>query len=175
MHYWRRGYFWFSLKAVAWRSSIKKVFLEILQNSQENTCARAVCAEACNFIKKEILEQVLSCQFCKISKNIFFTELFRTTASVVYLWWRNRTMIKTMIGRCYDNIMLCFDPLIYRLLSVQTYSWSTLNVWIITLRKVLEKEKLCFSLYYSHITQNNSKSPRWNSIKIIYVRLEEVP
>ena len=29
---------------------MKKVFLEISQNSQENTCARS---EACNFIKKE--------------------------------------------------------------------------------------------------------------------------
>ena len=29
---------------------------------------------ACNFIKKETLAQVLSCEFCKISKNNFFTE-----------------------------------------------------------------------------------------------------
>ena len=28
-------------EAVAWRCSVKKVFLEILQNSQENVCARA--------------------------------------------------------------------------------------------------------------------------------------
>ena len=28
--------------------------------------------KACNFIKKEILEQVLSCEFCEISKNTFF-------------------------------------------------------------------------------------------------------
>ena len=27
--------------------------------------------EACNFIKKETLAQVLSCEFCKISKNTF--------------------------------------------------------------------------------------------------------
>ena len=36
----------------------KKVFLEILQNSQENTCAR-------------VSSQVFSCEFCKISKNTF--------------------------------------------------------------------------------------------------------
>ena len=42
------------------------MFLEISQNSQENTCA-----QACNFIKKETLEQVFSCEFCEISKNIF--------------------------------------------------------------------------------------------------------
>ena len=40
--------------------------------------------EACNFIKKEVLAQVFSCEFCKISKNTFFTEHFWTTASVDY-------------------------------------------------------------------------------------------
>ena len=28
--------------------------------------------KACNFIKKETLVQVFSCEFCEISKNIFF-------------------------------------------------------------------------------------------------------
>ena len=37
--------------------------------------------QACNFIKKETLAQVFSCEFCKISKNTFFTEQFRATAS----------------------------------------------------------------------------------------------
>ena len=40
---------------------IKKVFLEISQ-------------KACNFIRKETLAQVFSCEFCKISKNVFSTE-----------------------------------------------------------------------------------------------------
>ena len=30
--------------------------------------------EACNFIKKEALVQVFSCEFCEIFKNIFFME-----------------------------------------------------------------------------------------------------
>ena len=52
------------------------VFLEILQNLQENICARAsflikLQAEACNLIKKENLAQVFSCEFCEISKNTF--------------------------------------------------------------------------------------------------------
>ena len=37
--------------------------------------------EACNFIKKDTLAQVLSCEFCEISKNTFFTEHLWTTAS----------------------------------------------------------------------------------------------
>ena len=64
----------------------KKVFLKISQNSQKNACAR-VCLliscrpQACNFIRKETLAQVFSCEFCEICKSIFFTEDLRTTAS----------------------------------------------------------------------------------------------
>ena len=57
-------------EAVAQRCSVNKMFLEISQNSQENTCARLsflikLQAEACNFIKKETLIQVFSCEFCE--------------------------------------------------------------------------------------------------------------
>ena len=38
-------------------------------------------AEACNFIKKEILAQVSSREFCKISNNTFLTEHFQATVS----------------------------------------------------------------------------------------------
>ena len=52
----------------------KKVFLEISQNSQEKTSARdsfliKLQDEACNFIKKESLAYVFSCEFCEISKS----------------------------------------------------------------------------------------------------------
>ena len=65
---------------------IKKMFLEISQNSQENTYASAsflikLQAEACNLIKKETLAHVFSCEFCEISKNSFFTEHHWATAS----------------------------------------------------------------------------------------------
>ena len=50
---------------------------------------------ACNFIKKEALEQVFSCECCEISKNIFFTEHLRATASVssesCLLFWMPNT------------------------------------------------------------------------------------
>ena len=45
-------------EAVVWRCSIKKVYLEISQNLQENTCARESFLKPCNFIKKESLAQV---------------------------------------------------------------------------------------------------------------------
>ena len=50
-------------EAVVWRCSVKKVFLNISQNSHGNTCA-----------KKETLAQGFSCEFCQIFKNTFFIE-----------------------------------------------------------------------------------------------------
>ena len=54
--------------------SVKKVFFEVLQNSQENTCASVsllvkLQPQTCNFIKKETLAQVFSCEFWEICKN----------------------------------------------------------------------------------------------------------
>ena len=56
--------------------SVKKVFLEISQNSQKNTYARVsflikLQAEAWNFIKNGNLAHAFSCEFWKISKNTF--------------------------------------------------------------------------------------------------------
>ena len=62
----------------------EKVFLEISRNLLENTCARfsfLIKLEACNFIKKETLARVFSCEFCEISKNTFFIEHLQATAS----------------------------------------------------------------------------------------------
>ena len=72
----------FGSEAVVLRCSVKKVFLEISQTSQENTCARVsflikLQASICNFIKKETLAQVFSGKFCKISKNTFLKEHLR--------------------------------------------------------------------------------------------------
>ena len=54
-------------EAVARRCSVKKVFLKISQNLQENTFARVSF-----LIKIQALVQVISCEFCEISKNTFF-------------------------------------------------------------------------------------------------------
>ena len=59
---------------------------EIMLNSQENTCARAsfltkLLAIGHRLASVNSCEFVLSCEFCEISKNIFFTECLRVTAS----------------------------------------------------------------------------------------------
>ena len=59
------------------------------QNSQENTCVRVffnkVTCSACNFIKKETLAKVFSCDIFKNFKNTFFTEHLSTTASAFFV------------------------------------------------------------------------------------------
>ena len=58
---------------------MKKVFLEISQNSQENTCARVYfLIKFQASAKNEILVQVFSVNFVKFRITRFFTEL---------LWW----------------------------------------------------------------------------------------
>ena len=60
------------------------MFLEVSQDSLENTSARAsflIKLQACKFIKKETLASVFSYEFCEISKNICFTEQLWATAS----------------------------------------------------------------------------------------------
>ena len=69
---------------VAWRCSIKNVFLELSQNSQENTCARVSLliklqaeAKACNFIKKGMWYRYLPVNFVKFLGTLFLTEHLR--------------------------------------------------------------------------------------------------
>ena len=66
----------------------KGVFLEISQSSQENTCARVsfLIKLQANFIKKETLAQIFSCEFWEISKYTFFTEHVWATTSIVIIW-----------------------------------------------------------------------------------------
>ena len=60
----------------------KKGVIRNFTKFTENTCTIvSFFAEACNFIKKETLAQVFSCEFCDISKNTFFTEHIWATAS----------------------------------------------------------------------------------------------
>ena len=61
---WSKNVF---IEAVTQKCSVKKVFLEIWQNSQETTCARV------SFLIKL---QASSCEFCEISQTPFCIEHF---------------------------------------------------------------------------------------------------
>ena len=103
-------------EAVAQRCSVKKVFLEISQNSQENTCAKVyfliklqadTCVRvsfliklqaACIFIKKETLAQVFFCEFWEISKNTFFYRTPLVAAS---------EKVQGIFGETFISALLC--------------------------------------------------------------------
>ena len=71
-----------SKEAVVRRCYGKKLFFKISQDSQENGMP-----EACNFIKKETLEQVLSCKFCEIFRYTFSIEHLRLLLLKLWLYF----------------------------------------------------------------------------------------
>ena len=107
---------------------MKKGILEILQNSQENNCARVfflvrLQAQTCNFIKKETLAQVFSYEVCKISKNTFFTKHVWATASahvinlLLFFILESVNMIFVLI--CCKNMTIIFSKSVSNSLFVQ--------------------------------------------------------
>ena len=103
------------------RCSVKKVFLQMSQNSQEKTSGRVsflikLQALSCIFIKKETLAQVLSCEFCEISKNTFFTEHPWRTASELK---ENLIFLKLKtVGKQYKTCISKKDKLLFLILRI---------------------------------------------------------
>ena len=65
--------------------------------------------EVCNFSKKETLTHVFSCEFREISKNNFFTEHLRTTASRCMIKCTN-ILIKSAPNVRNFNAVFTKDP-----------------------------------------------------------------
>ena len=66
-------------EAVAQRCSVKKVFLEISQNSQENTCARVSLLivaglRSATLLKKRLWRRCFPVNFAKFLRTPFLTE-----------------------------------------------------------------------------------------------------
>ena len=63
-----------------------KVFFTLQKQSSEVFCKKGInkksISESCNFIKKETLAQVFSCEFCEIFKNTFYYRTPLIVASV---------------------------------------------------------------------------------------------
>ena len=96
--------------------------------------------EACNFIKKETLAQVFSYEFCQISKNTFFTEHLRATASILHEGRRLKQIEISIISKLHkennkkNKNVLTF--LIFYLCSSFFFSGFTFY-----------KEALCFIIF----------------------------
>ena len=84
-------------EAVAQICSVKKVFLGISQNSQENNCARASLFK--KFLKKETLAQVFCSEFYKIFRSTFFYITPLVAAFVVHLGHFHRCNLVELVWR----------------------------------------------------------------------------
>ena len=113
----------FLSEGVTQRCSVKKEFLEISQNSQENTCARikvaALRPEACNVIKKETLAQVFSCEFCQMSKNTFFYRTHPVAASVLLWIVPDSSFLSSSSSRLTDRMFTSESNVYHKLLILQ--------------------------------------------------------
>ena len=115
------------------RCSVKKMFLEISQNSQKNNSTRVsflinLQTEAYNFIKKETLAQVFSDEFCEISKNTF---CYRTLPVVASGTWSNRsTYTETCLGLCQTSTMELFAKSFNPLCAKSTKCSNTLKQFV---------------------------------------------
>ena len=65
----------------------------IARNSRPKVFCKKWCA--CNFIKKEALTQVFSCEFCKISTN---TSSYRTTVVAASPLWTSLLSLKCVLS-----------------------------------------------------------------------------
>ena len=111
-----------SPEAVVQRCSVKKVFLELSQNSQENSFARApflikLQAETSNFIKKRLWDRCFPVNLVKLLKTPFLREHLRWLPLVVFMqavlwrcsqkqasWKRRMISIESTFGEKSGNI-----------------------------------------------------------------------
>ena len=63
----------------------KGVLRKFAKFTRKHLCQKP---EACNFIKKETLAQVFSCEFYKISKNTFFSQNTSGGCFFLYSFWQ---------------------------------------------------------------------------------------
>ena len=120
----------------------KKLFLEIFQNSQENTCARVSFliklqtyprrrGLVCNFIKKETLAQVFSCEFCKISKYTYFhrTPLVAASELIRYVSKITETDFPQIkdYWMCIKDWWRCFKLDFYCVTKSKRVFWNVLG------------------------------------------------
>ena len=72
--------------------------------------------QACNFIKKETLEQVFSGEFCEISINTFSTKRSRATTSILFSYIYSFTFAKS------KSLILIQSSFLFFVLSIFYYS-----------------------------------------------------
>ena len=88
------------------------------------TVVRKCSEKAFNFIKKETLAQVFSCECCEISNNTFFTEHVRATASTHF------SQSKSILGRAKSSHQRYFKKRFSQMYR-KIHRWFSVNFAIL--------------------------------------------
>ena len=135
------------MEEVVQRCSVKTVCLEISQNLQENTCARVsflikLQAWPATLFLKKTLAQVVSCEFCDVSKNTFSyrTTLVAASGFSQSLWQQKAPM---HLSSKYFNKILTFTEILWNMGTVKNESLLVL----ISLFSDWYEDLLCKSPY----------------------------
>ena len=86
-----------------------------------------VCFNKVSFIKKQILVQVFSYEFCQISENTFFKEHLWTTASVRWHSWFSSNCCCRCVWLC---VCVCLYSFTCWLLPTARLLWHTWDIRI---------------------------------------------
>ena len=80
--------------------------------------------QACNFIKKDTLSQVFSCEFSVIFKNIFFTEYLRATASASRKMFLSQDVVLGLMFSFFPALapLVWYSPM---LINLHFKNWKT--------------------------------------------------
>ena len=93
-------------EAVFRRCSVKKLFLEILQNSQEKTCARdpfLIKLQASTLLEKSLWHRCFPVNFAKFLRTPSFTEHLRWLLLYFFL-------LTFLVSNCFSNNLNPFQP-----------------------------------------------------------------
>ena len=106
------SFYWLYIEAVIRGVLLKKVFLEISQNSQENSCARVsflikLQASISNFFQKQTLVQLFSFELCGISPFLQYT------TATVFVQDVFKVLSKHLLWCIFVKIVNDFQPLRY--------------------------------------------------------------
>ena len=76
---------------VFWKKGVLRNFAKFTgKHLYQSLFVNKVAGLTCNFIKKESLAQVFSCEFCKIFKNTFFYRTPQVAASIIIVFKKMR-------------------------------------------------------------------------------------
>ena len=113
-------------EAVVRKCSVKRVFLNILQNSEENNCARALFSTKLrgDYCRKEIAAHVFSYKICEIFKNIFLKEHLRMTVLDMKFFKQFLTHIPETFGTFWERFVFAIISLFLLLVPGFRKQWS---------------------------------------------------